>query len=68
LLSDTDLALLGVIQHGLPLVPRPYAAVGAALGLTEEEVIARIQAFLEAGLVSRIGIVVRHGCAERGGG
>ena len=32
-LTDTDRELIAVIQQGLPLVSRPYAAVGAQLGL-----------------------------------
>lgn len=59
-LSATDRSLLDALARGLPLVARPYQALGAALGLSEAEVLARTRAFLAAGLVKRLGVVVRH--------
>lgn len=55
-----DRALLRAIQQGLPLVPRPYAAVAEALGISEEAVIARLSRLLDAGTIKRLGVVVRH--------
>lgn len=52
--------LVGVIQYGLPLVPRPYAAVAAQLGVDEGEVIARIERLQREGIIKRMGVVVRH--------
>ena len=59
-LSDLDHALVSALAEGLPLVDRPYRAVGAGLGLDEDEVIARIQAMREGGVIRRFGIIVRH--------
>lgn len=59
-LSTSDRALLEALARGLPLVSRPYAALGQPLGLDEEQVIAGIEALLDAGLVKRLGVVVRH--------
>ena len=58
--EDIDRRLLAAIQDGLPLTPRPYAAVGEALGLSEAEVIARLGALLDRGIVRRLGLIVRH--------
>lgn len=55
-LSAKEKLLAARIAAGLPLVPRPYAA----LGLPEEEVIATLRRWLEAGIVRRIGAVLRH--------
>lgn len=55
-----DRALLAAIRDGLPLVPRPYAAVGAALGMTEQEVTDRLETLQDAGVIKRLGVVVRH--------
>ena len=41
---------------GLPLVPRPYAA----LGFPEAEVIDALRRWLDAGVVRRVGAVLRH--------
>jgi siroheme decarboxylase len=55
-----DEAIIGAIQGGLPLVERPYAAIGRALGIDESTVIERIQALLADGSIKRLGVVVRH--------
>ena len=59
-LSDSDLALISALSEGLPLVDRPYRAVGAAIGLDEDVVIARIEAMRRDGIIRRFGIIVRH--------
>ncbi len=59
-LTMPDTALIAAIQAGLPLVPRPYAAIATQLGLTEAEVIARIQRLKDEGQIKRLGVVVRH--------
>jgi DNA-binding Lrp family transcriptional regulator len=53
-------ALIAAIQGGLPLVPRPYAAIAERLGLSEREVMRRVQALLDHGVIKRLGVVVRH--------
>jgi DNA-binding Lrp family transcriptional regulator len=40
-LDETDKQLLNLLQGGFPLVPRPYAQIATAAGLTEDEVLAR---------------------------
>jgi len=59
-LDPTDARLLAALEGGLPRVPRPFQALGAAVGLDEAEVIARLRALKEAGVVRRFGFVVRH--------
>ena len=59
-LSTFDRALIAATQGGLPLVPRPYDAVGAALGVAGTVVRERLATMLEQGLVRRIGAVPNH--------
>ena len=59
-LDDLDRRLIRATQAGLPLVPRPYEAVGAALGISGEQVRERLQSMLDAGLIRRIGAVPNH--------
>ncbi|MGB5177930.1 MAG: AsnC family protein [Gammaproteobacteria bacterium] len=59
-LNEQDRELIAVIQEGLPLVAKPYAAIAARLGLTEMQVIARLAELQAAGLIKRMGVVVRH--------
>jgi DNA-binding Lrp family transcriptional regulator len=58
-----DLALLDRFQRDLPLVRRPFAALAAALGLEEGEVIARLTRLHEEGRVARVGATVRPNTA-----
>lgn len=55
-----EAALIQAIQDGLPLVERPYAAIGKSIGLSESEVIAGIKQLLDDGDIKRFGVVVRH--------
>ncbi|HEY9095095.1 MAG TPA: AsnC family transcriptional regulator, partial [Hydrogenophaga sp.] len=59
-LDDLDRRLIRATQAGLPLVSRPYEAVGASLGIGGEEVRRRLQAMLDNGIVRRIGAVPNH--------
>lgn len=58
--SDIDRRLIAAIQEGLPLVPQPYAAIGARIGLDEDQVIAGLRRLIEAGVIKRFGVIVRH--------
>lgn len=60
MMSEVDRALIAALERGLPLVARPFAEVGRAVGLGEAEVIARLEALRAAGIMARFGIVVRH--------
>jgi DNA-binding Lrp family transcriptional regulator len=42
------------------LLPRPYLAIATALGLSEKEVMARLQRMLERGVIRRIGAIPNH--------
>lgn len=59
-LDAFDRALIAAVQSGLPLVARPYEAVGAMLGVDGERVRTRLAAMLDEGLVRRIGAVPNH--------
>lgn len=56
----TDWRIIEQIQNGLPLVRRPYALIGAHTGLSEAEVVRRIERFQTEGIIKRFGIVVHH--------
>ena len=54
-LDDTDRALINALQGGFPICDEPYRTVGERLGLTEADVIARIERLLEARILTRFG-------------
>jgi DNA-binding Lrp family transcriptional regulator len=59
-LSESERRLLGVLQEGMPLVPRPYAEIAAMAGLTEGEALTTIGRWVREGVIRRLGIIVRH--------
>ena len=58
--SELDRRLVLATQAGLPLVARPYAALGEQLGVPGELIVARLTAMLESGVIRRIGAVPNH--------
>ena len=59
-LSQQELKLVAAMQGGLPLVSRPYAAIGERAGMTEGEVIDQLARWQEDGTIRRFGVIVRH--------
>jgi len=59
-LSAIERQLIKATQHGLPLLERPFEALGAVLGLSEGEVIAQLAQMRERGLIRRIAAVPNH--------
>jgi DNA-binding Lrp family transcriptional regulator len=60
IIDDADRALIRATQSGLPFDPRPYARVAEAVGLSEAEVIERLERMIDNGIVRRIGLVPNH--------
>lgn len=59
-LDATDRAIVRATQSGLPLVPRPYEEIARGAGITEAEVISRIERMLADGIIRRMGAVPNH--------
>ena len=64
-IDPDDLRLIARLHGGLPLVEQPYQAVADELGLGEGQVIARLQALLANGVLTRFGPLFQ---IERAGG
>jgi DNA-binding Lrp family transcriptional regulator len=59
-MDEIDRALIVATQGGLPLVARPYHTIGEQIGIAGEEVMRRMQALLNGGIIRRIGAVPNH--------
>ena len=66
-MDTADRRLLDRLQDSLPLVPRPFAAIGRELGLGEQDVLARLAALRDEGILRRIGPVLDPGKVGRVG-
>jgi siroheme decarboxylase len=54
-LGDLDRAILNEIQSHFPIVARPYAEVGKRVGASEADVLTRVAAMTDAGVIRRLG-------------
>lgn len=64
-MDTIDRHIINNLQGGFPLSERPYAEAAARLGLTEDELIRRLDDLLEKGVLSRFAPMYH---AERLGG
>jgi DNA-binding Lrp family transcriptional regulator len=64
-LDDVDAQLIDHLHEGFPVEDRPFARIGEALGLREEEVIERLGQLLSGGVLTRLGPLYQ---IERAGG
>ena len=56
--DQTDLAILNVLQDDLPLVSRPWNKIAEQLGITETDILGRMQRLEEAGIIRGISPVL----------
>ena len=63
-LSDTmdkiDIKLLKSTQDGIPIVPEPFKNIARELGLTENDVLERLNNLAKEGVVRRFGASIGH--------
>jgi DNA-binding Lrp family transcriptional regulator len=54
-MDDLDKAILNEIQSHFPIASRPYEEVGGRVGAPEAEIMRRVQAMMDRGVIRRIG-------------
>ncbi len=64
-MDAVDCAIVNQLQGGFPVCERPYAEAATKLGLTEDELMRRLDVLLENGTLTRFGPMYH---AERLGG
>ncbi len=57
-LDDTDRKLLQELQDNFPLVERPWQEISKSLGISEKEVMQRLQRLSNSGVFRKIGAIV----------
>lgn len=60
MLEELDKKIIAALQEDLPLEPRPYLALADRLGVTETEVLDRLQRYRQTGVIRKMGAVLRH--------
>ena len=59
-LTDIDKKIIREIQTNLTIVPRPFLEIAHKLNMAEDDIIERIQEFMEKGYIRRFGATLRH--------
>jgi DNA-binding Lrp family transcriptional regulator len=64
-ISETDKEILNMIQLDFPIDARPFQVLAKKLGLSEEDLIARVQAMKDSLIIRRIGGNFKHPCCRQ---
>ena len=59
-ISELDKKIVRLLQGEFPLVSEPYKVLAAEIGISEEELLARVTALREEKKIRKIGAVLRH--------
>ena len=59
-LTELEKQLVLALQQGIPLVSRPYLAIAQKIGLTETQLMAKINELIDRGVIRRFGAALRH--------
>ena len=60
ILTEIDRSLIVATQEGLPVSERPYQVIAEEVGISEDEVICRLEKMLEHGVIRRIAVIPNH--------
>jgi len=60
LLNGLDKKIIARMQGDLPLQAEPFAAIAAEVGISESELLEKLEAYLAAGVMRRLGTILRH--------
>ncbi|MGA1845206.1 MAG: AsnC family transcriptional regulator [bacterium] len=58
--TEKDRQLIRFLQDDLPEEKEPFRVIAKRLGMTEEQVVDRIEGWMQEGVIRRFGALVRH--------
>jgi len=58
--TDEDIATIRATQGNMPIVPEPHAPAAERLGITQDEVLARLESLRERGGLRRVAAILFH--------
>jgi DNA-binding Lrp family transcriptional regulator len=59
-MDERDWQVLERLQEGIPLCPRPFAAMAEDVGMSERDLLERVRSLLADGDIRRLGPRIRH--------
>ncbi len=60
ILSSQEQELVRLLQDDIPVTAEPFAGIGAAVGMSGDEVLAKVKEWIADGTIRRFGAMVRH--------
>lgn len=60
MLDDLDKKIIAAVQGDFPLVSEPYREIACQIGISEDELLERLEKFYHLGHMRRMGAVLRH--------
>jgi len=54
-MDKTDIKLLKLTQDGIPILPEPFKHIAGELGLSEKEILERLNNMVKEGVIRRFG-------------
>jgi len=60
MLDELDKEIIAMMQEDFPLVPEPYLAIADKLGISEEELLSRLNKYRQSKKIRKMGAVLRH--------
>ncbi|MBE0522500.1 MAG: Lrp/AsnC family transcriptional regulator [Candidatus Methanoperedenaceae archaeon] len=59
-MEQIDIKLLRFVQDGIPIEPEPFRKIADELGITEKEVLNRLDNLVKEGVIRRFGASIGH--------
>jgi DNA-binding Lrp family transcriptional regulator len=59
-MDEIDQAILRTMQNGIPMLKEPFVEVAKKIGISHDEVIARLKRLIKNGVIRRFGVSVNH--------
>lgn len=59
-MDKIDVRILKLTQDGIPVIAEPFKYIAEQLGITEDEVLNRLEAMLKEGVIRRFGASIGH--------
>ena len=60
MLEALDKKIIAIMQEDFPLVAQPYREIADKLGISEDELLSRLEQYKESGKIRKMGAVLRH--------
>ncbi len=60
LFTPSDRAVVRALDNKLPLIERPFAKIADELGLTESDLLVRLDSWMKQGILRRMALIVQH--------